>query len=245
MKHGVFITGTDTEVGKTLVTTALAAVLVRYGYNVGVMKPIETGLSSSTEVRSDAVRLRAAARSTDALTEIRPYGFRRPLAPMDAARLEKRTIALPTLMHAFGRVRSRHEVLLVEGVGGVYVPINSSLYMLDLIYHLKVPAIVIGRAGLGGINHALVTLAALRRRNIPLLALALNRTFPVRTAIARAQDRSTARLLHQYAGVPVIGPLPYLSTLERNWEEGVTKLARARAITTLASLVVGSERETP
>jgi dethiobiotin synthetase len=246
MKYGVFITGTDTEVGKTVVTTALAAVFVRYGYNVGVMKPIETGLSPSADLRSDAVRLRAAARSADALSEIRPYGFRRPLAPLDAARLEGRTIALPTILRAFSRVSPRHEVLLVEGIGGVYVPVNSSLNMSDIIYHLNLPTVVVGRATLGGVNHALVTLAALRRRKIPLLALALNRTVPVRTAIARSQERSTVCLLRQYAGVPVIGPLPYLSTVERNWAESVAKLARARAITTLASLVVvGSGRETP
>ena len=245
MEYGVFVTGTDTGVGKTLVTTALASALVRSGYNVGVMKPIETGLSSSTDVRSDAVRLRVGARSHDALTEVRPYGFRRSLAPLAAARLEKRTITLPTIMRAFRRVSPRHEVLLVQGIGGVYVPISSSLNVSDLIHHLKLPAIVVGRAALGGVNHALLTLAALRRRNIPLLALALNRTFPLHTAIAQAQERSTVRLLRRYAGVPVIGPLPYLSTVERNWEEGVAKLARARAITTLARLVAGSGRETP
>lgn len=245
MKYGVFVTGTDTGVGKTLVTTALATVFVKSGFKVGVMKPIETGLKSSSDVTSDAARLRAAARSTDALVEIRPYGYRRSLAPLDAARIEKRAIALPTIFRAFCRVRPRHEILLAEGLGGVYVPISSSLTMLDLIHRLRLPTVIVGRAALGGINHALLTLAALRRSNIPLLALVLNRTFPVQTAIARSQERSTVRLLRQYARVPVIGPLPYLSTLERDWETGVAKLARARAVTTLASLVLASGRKTP
>ena len=239
-RYGVFITGTDTDVGKTLITAALAAALLRQGYDVGTMKPIETGLASSADAESDAVRLRAAAESSDALAEVRPYGFHRPLAPLDAARLEKRTIVLPTIMRAFRTLQTRHEVLLLEGVGGVYVPITSSLSMLDLIYRMKLPAIVVGRAWLGGINHALLTLVALRRRNIPVLALVLNRTIPVQTALGRAQERSTIRLLRQYADAPVIGPLPYLSALERNWDMGVARLVGAKAITKLARLVLAS-----
>ena len=142
MKHGIFITATDTGVGKTVVTAALAVALRKRGYAVGVMKPIETGVPSSADAGSDAARLRAAARSSDALTEIRPYAFRRPLAPLDAARLEKRTVTLPTIMRAFRTLQSRHEVLLVEGVGGVHVPITSSLDVSDLIYQIDRKSVV-------------------------------------------------------------------------------------------------------
>ena len=244
MKHGIFITATDTGVGTTLVTAALAAAFRKRGYAVGVMKPIETGVPSFADPESDAARLRAAARSSDTLTEIRPYAFRRPLAPLDAARLEKITVRLSTIMRAFRTLQSRHEVLLVEGVGGVHVPIASSLDVSDLIYRMKFDAIVVGRVGLGGINHALLTLGALRRRNISVLALVLNRTLPAQTATARAQERSTVRLLRQFAGVPVIGPLPYRSTLERNFHSEVARLARTAAITKLMRLVLASGRGT-
>jgi len=244
MKHGVFITGTDTGVGKTVVTAAVAAVFVKNGYAVGVMKPIETGVAASTGARSDAARLRAAAGSSDAPDEIRPYVFRRPLAPLDAARLEKRRVSFSTIMQAFHTLRVRHEMLLVEGVGGVYVPVTASLNVSDLIYRMKLSVIVVGRAGLGGINHALLTLAALRRRKIPVLALVLNRTHPARTATARAQDRSTLCLLRQRAGVPVIGPLPCLSVLDRDWEAGVARLVRSPEIRKLASVVLASGRGT-
>ena len=244
MKHGIFITATDTGVGKTVVTAALAVALRKRGYAVGVMKPIETGVPSSADPESDAARLRAAARSSDTLTEIRPYAFRRPLAPLDAARLEKRTVRLPTIMRAFRTLQSRHEVVVVEGVGGVYVPIRSSLDVSDLIYRMKLPAIVVGRVSLGGINHALLTLGALRRRNISVLALVLNRTLPAQTATARAQELSTVRLLRQLAGAPVIGPLPYRSPLKRNFHSEVARLARTAAITKLMRLVLASERGT-
>lgn len=227
-----------------MVSAALAVALAKYGYAVGVMKPIETGVPSSAHEGSDAARLRTAARSNDTLTEIRPYAFRRPLAPLDAARLEKRTVTLPTIMRAFRTLQSRHEVVLVEGVGGVYVPITSSLDVSDLIYRMKLPTIVIGQVSLGGINHALLTLGALRQRNISVLAFVLNRTLPAQTATAREQERSTVRLLRQLAGVPVIGPLPYRSMREGKFHCEVARLARTAAITKLMRLVLTSWRGT-
>ena len=242
--RGVFVTATDTGVGKTLVTAALAVALHKRGYAVGVMKPIETGVPSSADAGSDAARLRAAARSSDALTEIRPYAFRLPVAPLSAARAEGTTVRVATIMRAFRMLKSRHEVLLVEGMGGVHTPVTSSLDVSDLIYRMKFQAIVVGRVSLGGINHALLTLGALRRRKISVLALVLNRTLPAQTATARAQEISTVRLLRQLAGVPMIGPLPYGSPLERNFHSEVTRLARTAAITKLMRLVLASERGT-
>ena len=242
--RGIFITATDTGVGKTVVTAALAVVLRNNGYDVGVMKPIETGVLSSASAGSDAVRLCAAAKSSDALTEIRPYAFRRPLAPLDAARLEKKTVTMPTIMRAFRRLQLRHEVILVEGVGGVHVPITSSLDMSDLIYRMKFDAIVVGRVSLGGINHAMLTLEALRRRKISVLALVLNRILPAQTVTTQLQESSTLRLLRQLVDVPVIGPLPYRPALKRNFPREVTRLAKTAAITKLMRLVLASGRGT-
>ena len=170
--------------------------------------------------------------------------FRLPLAPMDAARFEKHTISLPTIVQAFRRLRSRHEVLLAEGVGGVHVPVTSIFDILDLIYRMKFSVIVVGRVGLGGINHALLTLEALRRRNVSVLALVLNQTLPARTVTARVQEGSTVHLLRQRAGVPVIGPLPYHSMLERNFQSEVARLARTAPIRKLMRLVLASGQGT-
>ena len=244
MKHGIFITATDTGVGKTVVTAALAVALRKRGYAVGVMKPIETGVPSSADDESDAARLRAAARSSDALTEIRPYAFRLPVAPLSAARAEGTTVRVATIMRTFRILQSRHEVLLVEGVGGVHVPITSSLDVADLIYKMKFPAIVVGQSGLGGINHALLTLHALRRRKIPIVALVLNQPRPVHTKTARVQERTTVTLLCRLAKVPVVGPLPYSPSINRNWNEALVRLAGTAPITKLARLVLASERGT-
>ena len=202
------------------------------------MKPIETGLKSPAGSGSDAARLRTAAGSRDLLTEIRPYAFRRPLAPLDAARLENRRVTMPRIMRTFRKLQLQHEILLVEGIGGLLTPIMRKHDVPDLIYRMKLPTIVVGRVSLGGINHAMLTIGALHRRNIPVLALVLNRSLPRRTATVQGQEQSTIRLLRHLAVVPVIGPLPYRAALERNFQSEAAKLAGTATITKLMRLVL-------
>jgi dethiobiotin synthetase len=213
--------------------------------DVGVMKPIETGVSPSAKARSDGARLRRAAGNHDPVAEVCPYVFRLPAAPLSAARAEGTTVRIATIIRAFHALRQKHTFMAVEGVGGVYAPLTSSLNVVDLIYQLKLPAIVVGHSGLGGINHALLTLHALRQRNIPILALVLNQRRPVRTKTARLQEQSTITLLRRLAKVPVVWPIAYSQSLNQNWGEGLLHLAETPAITKLAKLVLTSERETP
>ena len=242
--RGIFITATDTGIGKTLVTSALVVCLIQRGIDVGVMKPIETGVPRSPETQSDGVRLRKAAGSHDPMAEVCPYVFRLPVAPLSAARAEGTTVRVATIMRVFRALRQKHDLVVAEGVGGVHVPITSSLNVSDLIYRMKLPVIVVGRTGLGGINHALLTLHALRRRNIPIVALVLNQPGPVSTKTARVQQQSTVSLLRRLAGVPVVGPLPYSPTVNRNWNEGMVRLAGTAPITKLARLVLAFRRGT-
>ena len=161
---GVFVTGTDTGVGKTLVTATLALGLMRLGRAVGVMKPIETGVSPFSVERSDAARLRAAIESEETLGAICPYQFEQPVAPLAAASAERRSIDPGVIRQVYRLLASRYDVVVVEGVGGVRVPITPKTDVADLIVTLKLPAIVVARTGLGGINHALLTIDALRRQ---------------------------------------------------------------------------------
>lgn len=240
---GVFITGTDTGVGKTVVTAALARYLSRRGTDVGVMKPVETGVASPTASTSDAVRLKEAAATQDELALIRPYCFRAPAAPLTAARFEGKSIRLAAILSAYRRLCARHRLLLVEGVGGVHVPLTKSADVLELMQRTKLPVIVIGRVGLGGINHARLTVEALRQRKIPVLALVLNQAASVQGAMARQQARSTVALLREFIGVPVIGPLTFAGHLDHEWKRGVEKIAETAAIKQLAGLIASSVRE--
>jgi dethiobiotin synthetase len=239
---GVFVTGTDTAVGKSLVTAALALALKRLGRRVGVMKPIETGIAPSKVERSDAARLRAVVESEETLGAICPYLFEQPVAPLAAAQAERRTIDLRVIRQVYRLVGNRYDDVVVEGIGGLRVPVAPKSDVMDVIKTLKLPAVVVGRAGLGGINHALLAIDALRRRRIPLIALVLNRTEPVRSAVMRLQEKTTLEALRKQAGLPVLGPLPYEPGLARSFRRSAARLAKMSAMTTLARLVKASAR---
>jgi dethiobiotin synthase len=121
---GIFVTATDTGVGKTLVAAALVICLKQRGVDVGVMKPIETGVSRSAKARSDGARLRRAARNHDPMAEVCPYVFRLPAAPLSAARAEGTTVRIATIIRPFHALRQKHTFMAVEGVGGAYAPLT-------------------------------------------------------------------------------------------------------------------------
>jgi dethiobiotin synthetase len=234
---GLFVTGTDTGVGKTVVTAALCHWLRRQGLSVGVMKPIETGVAPRAPASSDAVRLQAASGSTADMSLIRPYSFRDPVAPLAAARAERKPIRLALIVRQAVTLRRRHALLLVEGVGGIHVPLTRSEDVLDLIVRMKLPVLIVGRAGLGGINHARLTIGVLQRRNISIAALVLTRTVRSVTPTARRQERTTAALLRELEQIPVIGPLPYLTNLHHDWGKAVLTLSKTAGIRELAAVL--------
>ena len=242
MNHGIFITGTDTGVGKTLVTAALALHFKKQGLSVGVMKPIETGVSPSREAQSDAARLRSIIESDEPLGAIRPYTFELPVAPLAAAQKEGQAINLDTIKKVYRLLSTRYDSIIVEGVGGVRVPITPKIGVTDLIRLLRLPVVVVGRSGLGGINHALLTIEALQRSRIPILALVLNQTESARSAVARLQQRTTLEILRKQAGVPVLGPLPYEPGMPGRFRPAVQHLARSAALKKLAQLMRKSAR---
>ena len=150
----LFITGTDTGVGKTFVACALARALRSAGVRVAVMKPIETGVAAEPE---DALRLRAAAADPATLDDICPYRLHAPLAPAVAAELESVTIDVDRIAALIERRAAAAGVLLVEGAGGLLVPIRGATTWLDLAARLSLPALIVGANRLGTINHCALT----------------------------------------------------------------------------------------
>lgn len=242
MSHGIFITGTDTGVGKTLVAAVVALALKKQGCAVGVMKPVETGVPPSKTGQSDAARLRAIIDGEDQLGAICPYPFALPVAPLAAAQAERQAINPEVIRKIYRLLSDRYDYMVVEGVGGVSVPITPDSDVMDLMALLKLPAVIVGRSGLGGINHALLTIEALRRRKIPVIALILNQTSPTRSKIMRIQERTTIGLLLKQAGVPVLGPLPYRSGLSKRFRPCVIHLSRSAAVTKLVKLILSFGR---
>ena len=215
MNRGVFIAGTDTAVGKTMVTAALAAWLRAAGYDVGVMKPVHTGCRRPHSRRPppDSATLMRAASARDPIDLVTPYRLRRPLSPLAAARAEGRSIDPERLRAAYRALIHRHQIVLVEGSGGLLVPLTASSTVADMIAAWKLPLIVVARAGLGTLNHTLLTIEAARRRGILIGGIILNHDRPT---AGRRRDPSVGGngpLLRELTGLPVVGPLPHLEGL--------------------------------
>jgi dethiobiotin synthetase len=159
---GLFITGTDTDVGKTYVTALIASQLARAGYRVGVYKPAASGcLRDETGlVSEDALALWNAAGRPDDLEHVCPQRFAAPLAPYLAARQEGRTLDVTLLVRGADFWRERSDILLVEGVGGLLTPITETVYVADLALAFGFPLVVVAKNVLGTINQTLQTLVA-------------------------------------------------------------------------------------
>ncbi len=206
MTRGLFVTGTGTEVGKTVVTAALAHAFLRQGVNVGVVKPIATGCQrrGGKLISSDAEKLLRASGAGDPTEWVCPYRFRPPVAPSVAA--GKQGISFSRIDQAMERLSSRHDLLLVEGIGGLLVPLDARRTVVDLAAHLKLPLLVVAHAGLGTLNHTLLTLEAARSRNLEVAGIVLNQRSPT-PSLAEQTNPAVLRKLGQ---VPVLGVIPHL-----------------------------------
>lgn len=166
------ITGTDTGVGKTVVACALAAALRDRGARVGVMKPVETGVTDGNG-GSDAELLRLAAGSRDALEAVRPYVFPDPLAPLAAARRAGTAVDLAVLDRAFATVSADRDAVLVEGAGGLLVPITGGADFATLFTRWRLGVVIVAPNRLGVVNHVLLTLRAARGSGLDVRAVVL------------------------------------------------------------------------
>jgi dethiobiotin synthetase len=205
----IFITGTDTGVGKTTISASLAAFLsLKKELNVGVMKPFESGLSKTGEggLTCDARFLKEASGTSDVLDKISPYTFGAPLAPEAAAKLENVVIDIDVVNRTFQRLCEGHDTLVVEGAGGVLVPISTGFFFCDLIKAWDIPVIIVSRLGLGTINHTLLTNVFLQSMGITVLGVILNDTEGVNDAAAKTNPE----ILQQYLNVPILGIFPHL-----------------------------------
>lgn len=204
---GVFITGTDTGVGKTVVGCVLAAALRRMGIDVGVMKPVETGCEfEDGRLRAlDADALVRAAGVADAPEMACPIRLREPMAPYVAAEIEGWTIDPDDLRRAYQQLAVRHDLVLVEGAGGITVPITEGYNMADLARDLGLPVLVVARPGLGTLNHSVLTVDYARRRGLEVLGLVVsNATPPEQQSLV---ERTNLDLLPQLTGAPLLGVL--------------------------------------
>ncbi|MEE9182266.1 MAG: dethiobiotin synthase [candidate division NC10 bacterium] len=209
MGKGLFITGTDTGVGKTFVAGALASLLRARRIDVGVMKPVETGCPrvDGRLQPQDALYLKEKAGTVDSLDEICPYPLEMPAAPSVAADAEGIVIDLDQIAVRFRRLAARHQLTLVEGAGGILVPLTDTADYTDLIRMLDVPVLLVAVASLGTINHTLLTWHWARHLRLAVLGVVVNSP----TGPPAPSEQANLQALTKRLPTSFLGCVPYLS----------------------------------
>jgi dethiobiotin synthetase len=202
MSRGIFITGTDTGVGKTHVTAALLTELRRRGVNAAAFKPIACGKGG----RHDAEIYAAIMNHEQPLDVINPIYLRHPLAPSVAAKLERKRIDLRKILRTYRQLSADYSVVLVEGAGGLLVPIRENYFVADLAKALKLPLLIVARLGLGTINHTLLTVHQANAHSLKIAGLVLNDTVGGRHGLA---EKTNIQVLPKLCKVPLLGVVPH------------------------------------
>ncbi|GFE60421.1 dethiobiotin synthase [Geobacter sp. AOG2] len=206
MGKGIFITGTDTGVGKTVVTAVLARLLRMRGISVGVMKPVTSGCSEvDGELVSDDALLASRAAGIPCSGDVTPYLLREPLAPAEAAKIDGVRIEFARIRESFDRLAEAYDFVLVEGAGGLMVPVVGGFLMADLARELDLPLLVVARPNLGTINHTVLTCFAAQQMGIPVSGVIIN-SFPNEPDLA---EQSAPHYIGSLCGAPVLGVWPH------------------------------------
>jgi dethiobiotin synthetase len=202
---GLFVVGTDTGVGKTVVTAALVHAFRAHGHETGVCKPVQSG-QLADDPAGDAATLVRLGDVSATPSEVCVYAFAPPLAPLVAARREGRAVEVGPILERVRELQARFAALLVEGVGGLLVPLGEGLTVADLAVRLGFRLVVVARPGLGTVNHTALTVAVARARGLTVAGVVLN-------GYREKVDESVAdnpALIAELAEVSVIGRTPWL-----------------------------------
>lgn len=216
--RGFFVTGTDTEIGKTLIAACLLRALTRTGIRTAGMKPVAAGAAWRDGAwhndDCDALAAEASLALPQHLTT--PYLFRQPTAPHLAAALEGRSIDLPTILDCYRQVADLADAVVVEGVGGFRVPLNETVDAADLVQQLGLPVVLVVGVRLGCINHALLTAEAMAARGLHLAGWVANTIDPEMPNGAATIDAMAARI-----DAPLLGHVPRLSGMDSTVLTGI------------------------
>ena len=209
---GYFISGTDTGVGKTVVTACLLAFYHKKGITTGVMKPIETGVdpACSSEANSDAKFLQEVSGNQDELEEICPIRLKPAASPLQASRMSNQPVDIDLIMQNYNQLQMRYDQILVEGVGGLMVPIKSDYMTSDLIKDLQLPLIIVSRIALGTLNHTLLTVKIAQKTKIEIAGIILNHQ---RVGPPNKVELGQADLIQELSGIPILGECPFLGPI--------------------------------
>lgn len=204
--RGIFVTGTDTGVGKSIVSATLARLLRMNGVSVGVMKPVTSGCREENgELVSDDALLLCQAAGIQVSDDVAPYRLREPIAPAEAARLDGVRIDFSVIKAAFDRLVSAYQYVVVEGAGGLMVPLSGGLLVADLARELGLPLLVVARPGLGTINHTVLTCFAAQQMGLQVAGVIVN-GMPEQPGLA---EKGAPHQIGSLCGASVLGVWPH------------------------------------
>jgi dethiobiotin synthetase len=205
-RRGIFITATGTQIGKTVITAGLALALRELGYNVGVMKPVQSG-HRLDDPASDGMRLKCWTGVDDAIEAIVTYSFPEPMAPQLAAEMAGVTIDCVRILQQLERLQAKYDIVLVEGAGGLMVPLSAQQSIADLAQAIGWPLLIVAHPFLGTVNHTVLTTFVARQYELHPLAILFNGCKETEQDPSIPHNR---RLIEQMTGLPVLGSLPWL-----------------------------------
>ena len=205
----LFITGTDTDVGKTYITAGLAIMLRKMGVDVGVMKPFAAGVAQKKGHKSEDVEiLSKSAQTNDPETLVNPQFFPIPASPYTAWKKLKIKQKIPLVLSSFKKLTNIHEMMLVEGMGGILTPILKDYYVTNLIKDMKIPTIIVTRSKVGTVNHTLMTVKMCEKYKIPIKGIIINNFdddgYPI---------NQLTKDLETLTGVKVLGSIPFINDM--------------------------------
>lgn len=208
MGWGVFVTGTDTGVGKTAIAAGLAAYLRSQGIAVAVMKPVQTGGKQvNGRLESEDLKLLVKAAGIEEPQELtNPYCLELPSAPNLAARVAGIKIEPRRIIEAYRDLAARYQAVIVEGAGGLMVPIQDDYTYVDLVRDLGLPLVIVARATLGTINHTALTVKCAKAEGITVGGIILNY---VRPGTDDLVEKNNPGIIQKLTGIPVWGVIPY------------------------------------
>ena len=213
MAKGFFVTGTDTGVGKTIITAALIKTSNLLGFRACGMKPIETGCQreGGILIPSDGMLIKTVARMEETVNHISPCRFEKPLAPLPASEIEGISVDFEKIRKAYAELSQKYDVVIVEGIGGLLVPIRKDYFVLDLARDFGLPVIVVSRPGLGTINHTMLSVNYAIKEGLTVAGIIINYSQPPEGTPA---EKTNPDVIKEISPVPIIGIFPYLNDLE-------------------------------
>lgn len=211
-KAGLFVTGTDTGVGKTLIAGAIARILTDKGLKTGVFKPIATGCKRKWDgiISSDTEFLAYCANSNLSLSTITPLGFRTPAAPIVSAAQDGLVIDFDKISAAYEEVCRSSDAVLVEGIGGARVPLTEQFDLLDLAVEFALPVVIVARPNLGTINHTLMTVDCVRAAKLKIAGIIVNGYNAVESTVA---EDTAPEIIAKCSGENILAVVPFDETV--------------------------------